>query len=172
MRTSKLHAVLAAVAVVGIACPGPDDLSVPVSSWDAVLLGANEVPAVTSPGVATGTFSLNATGDSLNFSVNVTTALTGTITQAHIHTGNIGANGGVAIWLCNVSGTNPPAGTAACLFSAPGTGALVTGKAPISAAQLNSMRTYATYANIHSNASTAALNGEIRGQVRNIGTVE
>ena len=167
MRTSKLHAVLAAVAVVGIACPGPDDLTPPVSSWDAVLLGANEVPAVTSGGAATGTFSLNGAGDSLNYSVTITAALTGTITQAHIHTGNIGANGNIAIWLCNVSAT-APAGTPTCT-STGAAGAFTTGKAPISAAQLNSMRTYATYANIH---SSTAINGEIRGQVRNIGTVE
>ena len=166
MRTSKLHAVLAAVAVVGIACPGPDDLTAPVTSWDAVLLGANEVPAVTSPGVATGTFTLTAAGDSLNYTVTITTALTGTVTQAHIHTGAIGANGGIAIWLCNVSAP-APAGTPTCGTTG-AAGAFATGKAAITAAQLNSMRTFGTYANIHSNATTATLNGEIRGQVRNI----
>ena len=168
MRTSKLHAVLAAIAVVGIACPGPDDLTTPVTSWDAVLLGANEVPAVTSAGAATGTFSLTSGGDSLNYSITIGTALTGTVTQAHIHTGALGANGNIAIWLCNVSGTGAPAGTPACGTNG-AAGAFTSGKAPISAAQLNSMRTYATYANIH---SSTAVGGEIRGQVRNIGTVE
>lgn len=163
MRTSKSWAALAIVAVV-MGCPGPDSTTDPVSAWDAVLIGANEVPSVASTGAATGTFSLNATGDTLVYSVTITAATGTAITQSHIHTGNVGATGGVSVWLCG-TGSNPgPAGTPACLITT-GTGTFISGRVALPAATLASMRNYGTYANIHTTGNSG---GEIRGQLRNI----
>ncbi len=167
MRTSKLHAVLAAVAVVGIACPGPDDPTQPVVAWESALSGANEIPATTSTATATADYTLATGGpsDTLVYTVTIGTPLSAASTQAHLHTGAPNANGAISIWLCTTAGvTGAPAGTPTC---ATGTaaGALTTGRTPISAAQLNTLRAFGLYTNVHTTAFTA---GEIRGQARNI----
>ena len=109
MRTSKLHAVVAAVAVLAIACEGPDDVTPPVTAWESALSGANEIPAVTT--TATGTFAgqLNAGGDSLTYTITIVAPLTGAATQAHFHAGAPNANGTIQIWLCE-SAANPNPG--------------------------------------------------------------
>jgi hypothetical protein len=141
----------------------------PVTAWDAVLLTANEVPVapappVTGTGRATGQFALNARGDTLIYTITITSPTGAAVTQSHIHTGAIGANGGISVWLCG-SATNPgPAGTPLC---AAGTanGVLITGRVAVAATVVSSMQGFGTYANVH---TTAYGSGEIRGQLRNI----
>lgn len=165
MRTSLLQAVLA-VTLVGVACN--DDVTPPVTRFDAALLGANEVPAVVSNGGATGTFQLvGGTGgtDSVSYTLTITAPVGTAITQAHIHTGAIGATGGVSVWLCETA-TNQsptPAVTPDCAITGLANGVLVTGKMPVTAAVVASMRNFGTYANIHTTANTG---GELRGQIR------
>jgi len=167
MRTSNLHAVLAALAVFAIACEGPDDVTLPVTAFEASLSGANEIPAHASTATATGTFQLISTNpatDSLSYSLTIGAPLVGTATQAHFHAGAPNANGLVQLWLCTTAGvTGAPAGTPTCGTGA--AGAFTSGTLAITPAQLNSLRTFAWYANVH---SSAGVNGEIRGQVRNV----
>jgi hypothetical protein len=161
-----LHAVLA-IAVVGIACS--DDVSPPVTEWDAVLSGGNEIPAVSTTGAATADFALTSAGDSVDYTVTITAPLSSTVTQAHIHTGATTANGNISVWLCHTSGgTNVPAGTPAC---AAGTanGVLITGRTAVSAATVTSMRAFGTYVNVHTTNNTG---GEVRGQLRNVATAQ
>ena len=164
MRTSTSWAALAIAAVV-MGCPGPDSTTDPVSAWDAALIGANEVPAVNSPGVASGTFSLNATGDTLVYALQIATGVGTAVTQSHIHTGNAGATGGIAVWFCGTASNPGPAGTPTCAIAGTSAGTLITGRVALPAATLTSMRNYGTYANIHTTGNTG---GEIRGQLRNI----
>jgi len=169
MRTSMLRAVLAVtvVGVVGIACS--DDVTAPVTAWEAALSGANEVPAVSPAGAATGTFTLNAAGDSLNYTVTITTATATAVTQAHIHTGNAGANGNISVWLCGTAANPGPTGTPTC---AAGTAAgVLVGPAKVSLGATAtaretlkaSIRAFGTYANVHTATNTG---GEMRGQLR------
>lgn len=161
-----LHAVLA-IAVVGIACS--DDVSPEVTEWTAVLSGANEVPAVAGSGAATADFALDASGDSIDYTVTITAPLSSTVTQAHIHTGATTANGNISVWLCHTSGgTNVPANTPAC---AAGTanGVLITGRVAVPGNTLNSMRVFGTYVNVHTSNNTG---GEVRGQLRNVETAQ
>ena len=166
MRTSMLQAVLA-VTVVGLACS--DDITAPVTSFDSVLLAANEVPAVTCGGAActgagTGVFTIGgtATAPTLTYTITITAATQSNVTQAHLHTGAVGASGGIAIWLCGTPGQVGPAGTPTCTTG--GVGVLATNTAlAITEAQLASMRAFGLYANVH---TANNINGEIRGQVR------
>ena len=166
MRTSKLHVVLAAVAVLAIACEGPDDVTPPVTEWEAALSGANEIPAITSTGNATLAAQLNAGGDSLTYTITMGAGMATAAIAAHFHAGAPNANGTVQIWLCESATSQAPAGDPAPTCAA-GTAAgdLATNKIAITPAQLNSLRTYAWYVNVHSTANTT---GEIRGQVRNV----
>jgi hypothetical protein len=138
----------------------------------ATLIGYEEPPSVSTTGH--GTFEANISQDEESFDYELTFAdLEGVVTQSHIHIGQTGVNGGIAIWLCGTA-TNPgPAGTPAC----PSPGGTVTGTA--SAAQvigpagqgvapgefaeaLRAMRAGFAYANVH---STRNPGGEIRGQI-------
>ena len=101
--------------------------------------------------------------------------LEGTVTQAHIHFGARGLNGGISIWLCGTT-TNPgPAGTPDCGGPNAGsatrtvTAAEVGGPAGQGIAPgefeeiLDAMDSGVAYANVHSSKYGG---GEIRGQIR------
>lgn len=99
--------------------------------------------------------------------------LEGTVTQAHIHLGARGTNGGVMIWLCG-TGTNPgPAGTPVCPQEGkvsrtvgaadvvgPGGQGVAAGEF---AEALRAIHAGVAYANVHTTTWTG---GEIRGQIR------
>jgi hypothetical protein len=166
-----LQAVLA-VSLVGIACE--DAVTPPVTSFEAALLGANMVPAVSSTAGATGTFNLVANDDTLVYSITITAATGTAIQQAHIRAANTGANSNtVAAWLCGNAGTLPtPPGTAqACPAGAVGN--TIAGRVAVSDATVTSMRAFGTYVDISTAANPAATaagnaspNGELRGQLR------
>jgi hypothetical protein len=144
----------------------------------ARLIGYDEVPAVSTAG--NGTFKARidrATGEvDYEFSYE---GLQGTVTQAHIHFGQRGVNGGIAVWLCQ-STTNPaPAAVAATtpvctspagLFHGRITAAGVVGPGgtqQLGAGELHelvaALRAGVAYTNVH---TTLSPGGEIRGQIR------
>lgn len=171
MRTSMLQALLA-VAVVGIGCAGPDDVTVPFTRWESVLTGANEVPSVSSTAAGTGTFTLTAGGDSVTYTITLGTAFPAgdTIMQAHIHSPALAnATAGIAVWLCGSTvggGATPPVGPAGTPTCPTGLVAAqtITGKVAVSSTVLASLRAFTGYANVHTKSNTG---GEIRGQLRN-----
>ena len=142
------------------------------------LSGLNEPPAVFTG--ARGEFEANISADETGFDYTLTyESLEGTITQGHIHIGQVLVNGGIAIWLCETA-TNPaPAAVAAATPDCGGpNSATVTGT--VTAAQvigpngqgvspgefaevLNAIREGMAYVNVHSSRSPG---GEIRGQLR------
>src|SRR5262245_17762142 len=74
--------------------------------------GYQEVPAVST--VAGGSFSARIANDAQSIDWTLTyDSLEGQATQAHIHVGQAGVNGGVSVFLCSNLG-NGPAGTPAC----------------------------------------------------------
>ncbi len=142
----------------------------------AALTGLEEVPVVST--AAVGTFYAATSGDSISYFLFYT-QLQGTVTQAHIHAGQHGVNGGIIIWLCQ-TGTNPdPTGLSPqCPQQGTVTGTItaanVIATAPPPqggqqfsaadfAAALSAMRAGVAYANVHTNLSTG---GEVRGQLK------
>ena len=152
MRTSKLHAVLAAVAVVGLGCPGPDDTTPPVTAWTAVLSAADVVPATASTNTGTGSFSVS--GTTLTFTVT-TTATSTRVDLRQAAAGTTNTSNTATIALCG-SGSQPACGASPH-----------TGTATVTEAQINTMRAFGFNVTVRS-ASFATDNGEIRGQLRNV----
>jgi hypothetical protein len=138
------------------------------------LIGYEEVPAVST--VASGEFSARISNDDTQIDYELNYAdLEGAVTQAHIHLGQRGVNGGISVWLCgNLGpGVTPPAGTPACppppatvtgtLTAANVVGPTGQGIAPGEFAELiRAIRAGKTYANVH---STKFPGGEIRSQI-------
>lgn len=138
------------------------------------LTGYEEVPAVST--VAEGEFHARISNDSSQIDYELKYSdLEGSVTQAHIHFGQKGVNGGISVWLCgNPSATViPPAGTQVCPPSpATITGTLTAANVVGPAAQgiaagefaelISAIRAGKTYANVH---STKFPGGEIRSQI-------
>ena len=135
------------------------------------LTGYEEVPAIST--AASGDFraTLRASQGEIVYRLSYT-ALSGDVTQAHIHFGQISVNGGISAFLCSNLG-NGPAGTQACP-SAPATihGTIratdIIGGASSQGIQpgdfgpiLRAIKTGTTYVNIHTDKYPG---GEIRGQ--------
>ena len=142
----------------------------------ATLTGYQEVPSVST--VASGEFRgfINRNDDSIDFELRYS-GLQGTITQAHIHVGQLSVNGSIVIWFCQTA-TNPgPAGTPTCT---PGSGTFTgtiteanvvaggTASQQLAAGELDevirAIRAGAAYVNVHT--SPLSPGGEIRGQIR------
>jgi hypothetical protein len=133
----------------------------------ANLAGNQEVPAVISGGG--GSFVGTIDGEAIAFRLEYVTE--GDITQAHIHIGQPGANGGVAVFLCSNLG-NGPVGTPIC---PPSPGSLEGLLTPtdlvgvpaqrVTAFQrlLKAIETGLAYVNVHTVESPG---GEVRGQLR------
>jgi hypothetical protein len=142
----------------------------------ATLIGYEEVPSVST--VASGEFRavINRNGDSIDYELSYS-GLEGTVTQAHIHFGQLSVVGSIVIWLCQ-TGTNPSpvAGTPLCPQSGTVTGTVTasdviaanTTSQRILAGELaeviRAIRAGAAYVNVHSTPLTQP--GEIRGQIR------
>lgn len=150
-------------------------LSVPtlaVADEKARLSGAEEVPAISTTG--SGDFRARIRDGRIEFELSYAN-LEGAVTQAHIHFGQRGVNGGVSVFLCtNVGGPAVPNPPPACPAS-PGTvtgvreagdviGPAGQGIAAGEFAELvEAIEDGLTYVNVHSDKHPA---GEIRGQVR------
>jgi hypothetical protein len=140
----------------------------------AILVGNNEVPAVSS--VANGGFRarLNSSGTALHYQLAYT-GLEGDVTQAHIHFGQRDVNGGIAVWLCsNLASPPTPAGVQACpappanitgtIMAADVVGPGAQGIDPGEFAELvGALRRGQAYANVHSSRFPG---GEVRSQLR------
>jgi hypothetical protein len=137
------------------------------------LRGFDEVPALQSPGA--GTFTAQIEGDEVHWELHYFN-VKGQVTQAHLHFGQRGVNGGISVFLCSNLG-NGPAGTQPCpntdgldegtvtgTFTADdviGPGAQGIGAENLKAL-LRAMRAGIVYANVHSDLFPG---GEIRGQL-------
>lgn len=138
------------------------------------LTGYEEVPAVST--VAEGEFHARISDDASHIDYELKYSdLEGSVTQAHIHFGQKGVNGGISVWLCgNPSATvTPPTGTQLC----PPSPATITGTLTAAnvvgpsgqgiaagefAELISAIRAGKTYANVHSTKFTG---GEIRSQI-------
>ena len=138
----------------------------------ADLAGFGEVPAVSSTGHGQFVAQIDAQDGTFTYELSYD-ELEGSVTQSHIHFGQLSVNGGVMIWLCGTA-TNPgPGGTPAC--PAPGDSvsrtvgaADVVGPAGQGVAAMEweealaALRGGVAYANVH---TTKHPGGEIRGQI-------
>ncbi|HYJ88901.1 MAG TPA: CHRD domain-containing protein [Pyrinomonadaceae bacterium] len=136
-----------------------------------ILSGFEEVPAISTTGNGEFRARIDKAETEIAYSLSYSD-LQGTVTQAHIHLGQAGVNGGISAFLCSNLG-NGPAGTQPC----PSPPATITGTITaadvigptgqgISAGELDELivaiRAGKTYVNVHSSIWP---NGEIRSQI-------
>lgn len=148
------------------------------AAFKAVLAGSEEVPAVLT--AASGGFRarLSPDGTSLEYELDYAD-LEGSVTQAHIHIGQAGANGGIAVWLCSNLGYGsptppgvqpcpaPPAHITGVITSADVVGPLSQGVSPNEfEAIVDALQRGLAYANVHTSTSPG---GEIRSQLDHSG---
>jgi len=141
---------------------------------DARLKGFQEVPAVSTAAKGRFKASIDDRSGAIHYELSYS-GLEGTVTQAHIHIGQRGVNGGVTMFLCQTTAPNvDPAGLApTCPQSGTVTGVLQAnnvigpagqGIAPLEFTEvLAALRAGVAYANVH---SSKFLTGEIRAQLR------
>ena len=168
MRRMIIGAAVGAAVALGSGAPIPAQ----AQEFTAQLRGFQEPPPVSTPG--TGTFDATLRPGQIQYELTYDN-LRGDVTQAHIHFGQVGVNGGISAFLCS-NADDPPAGVQPC----PEPGVPVTGTiqaadvigptgqgiAPGQFGRLAAaMRSGVTYANVHTTLFTA---GEIRGQIRRV----
>jgi CHRD domain len=148
MHVSGGLTILAAAALLGVACkdnspnaPGPE-------VFTATLNGANERPTPVTT-AATATAVITVLGDSITWKVDITSAIDSVI-AGHIHDGGANDAGGV---IQSLSPTATGAGF---------TGTVAQGSIVPPDSVITLMRAGHAYVNIHTKAHTA---GEIRGQL-------
>ncbi len=156
-RLIPLLILVALLATAGVALAAS-------GNFRAHLAGSYEVPVNNSRAQGQAIFQLNNAGDELSYRLNV--ANTENVTQAHIHLGAAGVNGGVVVWLY-------PAAPPAQLIPGRTNGALATGV--ITSANLVGSLAGGSLSTLvaHIEAGTAYVNvhttqfppGEIRGQI-------
>ena len=161
VRMMALAVVVAGAVAVGLA-QGPQN-------WSATLTGYEEVPALSTP--AGGSFTAFISPDETTISWQLTYSAT-SVTQSHLHFGQVGVSGGVSVFMCSNLG-NGPAGTQPCpvdggTISGTFAAADVVGPAVqlIAAGELNELiaaiRAGQVYANVHTTTNPAGL---VRGQL-------
>jgi hypothetical protein len=167
MRKASLAVLFLSIVLLAAAVP------VQAQGGTAVarLRGFEEVPALSNP--AGGTFNavINADGTEMTYELHYFN-IEGNVTQAHLHFGQRGVNGGITIFLCSNLG-NGPVGTQAC----PTQGGTISGTIDSSdvlavASQgigagelfsvLRGIRGNVVYANVHTDQFPG---GAIRGQL-------
>ena len=103
------------VAVLGAAAVGTAAIAHDRNSrLEAFLHGYEEVPAVSTGALGSFKANISRDGDADRLDADATAARsTATVTQAHVHLGQLTANGGISVWFCanNPPITNAPAGT-------------------------------------------------------------
>jgi hypothetical protein len=165
---------VAVLALSGLAGP---TLAAGGQNFKATLTGYEEVPSIST--VATGAFRAQLSTDGSTLSYELSYSNIENAFAAHIHLGQMSANGGVSAFLCG-GGDKP---------SCPPTGGTVTGTIDAAdvigptgqgiaagefAELIAAMRAGVTYVNVHTSDGDATPNegpgdfpgGEIRGQVR------
>ena len=157
----------------GLALAGGVCMAQGVMQFRVELAGRQEVPAVST--AARGEFRATVYDDNSALTYELSySGLEGNALQAHIHLGQHGVNGGVAVWLCsNLASPPTPAGVQPCPAQAGTVTGTVTaadvvgpagqGLAPGEFAELLvAMRQGLTYVNVH---SSLVPGGEIRSQI-------
>jgi CHRD domain len=143
----------------------------------ALLTGYEESPSVSTTG--TGEFTATIAPDSEVIPYTETySGLQGTVTQSHIHVGQLGVNGSIVTFLCQTAANPDPTGLAPeCPQEGTVSGTITAANviagsmAPQQlaagdlAAVVAAIRAGAAYANVHTEVSPG---GEIRGQIRTI----
>ena len=169
MYPARLARVAAAAALLLVLACGDDDPASPATSFSATLSGAEEVPAV--PTTATGSATLELTGDQIAYTINVTDLQNAVV--AHIHIAVAGQNGPVRMNLCGTGDPEPPC-TSGTGVLATGSNGTTVGAPPITFDSLvSAMRSGGAYVNVHTDDGEGEQNtgpgdmasGEIRGQI-------
>lgn len=134
-------------------------------TFTAQLTGAQEVPPVKTAATGDATFKLSQDGKSIRYEVKVNHIID--ITMAHIHLGQAGENGPVAVWLYPVTG--PPPALKPGSFTGILTDGTITAKnlvGPLKGKSLQAlvkdMEAAKAYVNVHTKAYPE---GEIRGEL-------
>jgi CHRD domain len=144
----------------------------------AALAGFEEPPVIST--VGRGEFEARINNDETEIAYELTySGLESSVTQAHIHLGQRGVNGGITVFLCTNLG-NGPAGTQPCPPSPATIEGTITASdvsPPIAATAaaraqgldtgeldelIRAIRAGMTYTNVH---STTFFGGEVRGQI-------
>ena len=128
------------------------------------LFGTQEVPPVTSAASGASWVIIPEVPVELSVEIEVDVAPVTPITRAHIHLGDVGANGGRLFDLCGEAGT-PPCGTMesfSAVLDATDVRAVGDIAAGDFAAAVQAIRDGRTYVNVHTEAFPG---GEIRGQI-------
>jgi hypothetical protein len=138
----------------------------------AKLRGLEETPAISSTGSGSFHAAMAPDGESFDFELSYADlegGVDGAVGAAHIHLGQPGVAGGVAVHLCGGGGGTAPCPPSPATISGTFTAANVVGPAGqgLDAGELDelvrAMRAGVTYVNVH-NARFPG--GEIRGQLR------
>lgn len=147
-------------------------LAAVAETMQAELTGFEEVPAVSSNGSGSFRAEIDEAAGAVSYELSYR-GLEGSPQQAHIHFGQQGVNGGIAVFLCS-NLPNPPPGTPGCPTPAgtvrgvfqsgdvigPSSQGIVSGEFN---ELIRAMRAGVAYVNVHSSLVPA---GEIRGQLR------
>ena len=144
----------------------------------AILTGYEESPSVSTTGRGEFQAVIDDDGTSIRYRETFS-GLQGSVTQSHIHVGQLSVNGSVVIFLCQTASNPDPTGLAPeCPQEGTVTGRITAANviagsmAPQQlaagdlAAVITAIRAGAAYANVHTTLSTG---GEIRGQIRTVG---
>jgi len=165
MRVTRVFTVLAAIALLGVACDD-DTTGIPstVEIFQATLNGANEIPALVSPTTATGEATITVMGNLLSWSVKVTNL--SNVTIGHIHYGPADSAGGVMVNLAPTPGSYTT------------TTLIAQGSLVVNDSVLVHMREGKAYVNIHTSDGVGGTDpvgpagdypgGEIRGQTKKL----
>lgn len=138
-----------------------------------LLVGYEEVPALSTG--ANGEFRARISEDQSNIRYRLSYSdLEGSVTQAHIHLGQKGVNGGISVWLCsNLASPPTPAGVQPCPVPPATISGTITADSVVGPAGqglaagefaelVRAIRAGATYVNVH---STKYPGGEVRSQI-------
>jgi hypothetical protein len=148
MRATRVFSVLAAIAVVGVACKDTvTGIPAGVEVFTATLTGANERPTPVTT-TARATAVITVLGNLVSWKVDITSAID-SVTIGHIHKGVADSAGSVIL---NLSPTPTGMGF---------TGTVAVGSATVVDSVLTLMRAGRAYVNIHTKVNPG---GEIRGQ--------
>lgn len=166
MRASRVFTVLAAVALVGIACKDEVISGIPagIEIFTAEMNGANEIPPLVSPTTATGVATITVMGNLLSWRVDVTNL--SNVTVGHIHYGPADSAAGVMVNLSPTPGSYTTTTT------------IAQGSLVVNDTVLVHMRAGKAYVNIHTSDGVGGTDpvgpagdypgGEIRGQTRKL----
>jgi hypothetical protein len=145
-RLASWPVLIILVGLLGAAPIGPGALAAPLS-FTVDLTGAQQVPAVQTPGTGTADLTYDPATRVVTWSIT-TRDLSGPITMAHFHgPAGPGKNAGVAVWLTKKGAP----------VSSP-----ITGQATLTPAQAKEFMAGQMYINVHTKDHPS---GEIRGQV-------